>query len=120
MTLTRCLAGVLTLIVVVALLSRSGALDAVQPPADAIESPEIARELAVAAQRFIDTLEPGMQAKYLFQDAERGNFHFFPVARRGVPLKQMKEGQRHLAIALMSATLSHVGNQKVLSIMSLG
>ncbi len=91
-----------------------------QAPPDAMDSPAIAKELALAAQRFIDTLEPGMQAKYLFQDAERGNFHFFPVSRRGVPLKQLKEGQRHLALALMSATLSHVGNQKVLTIMSLG
>lgn len=120
MALKRLLAGVLTLSVIVALLSRTGAGDDVKPPAGAIESPEIARELAVAAQRFIDTLEPGMQAKYLFQDAERGNFHFFPVARRGVPLKDMKEGQRHLALALMSAGLSHVGTQKALTIMSLG
>src|SRR6185295_17643490 len=97
-------------------LSFAGAFDKVQPPPDAIESPEIARELAVAAQRFIDALEPGMQAKYLFRDAERGNFHFFPVARRGVPLKLLKEGHRHLAVALMSATLSHVGNQKALTI----
>jgi hypothetical protein len=91
-----------------------------QPPPDAIDSPEVAKELAVAAQRFLDTLEPGVQAKYLFQDAERGNFHFFPVSRRGVPLKQLKEGQRHLALALMSASLSHAGNQKALTIMSLG
>jgi hypothetical protein len=91
-----------------------------RPPPDAIDSPEIARELAQAATRFLDTLEPGMQASYLFQDAERGNFHFFPVARRGVPLKDLKEGQRHLAIALMSATLSHVGTQKALTVMSLG
>jgi hypothetical protein len=89
-------------------------------PPEASDAPEVARELAVAAQRFLDTLEPGMQAKYLFQDAERGNFHFFPVSRRGVPLKDLKEGQRHLALALMSATLSHVGAQKALTIMSLG
>jgi hypothetical protein len=91
-----------------------------QPPPDASDAPEIARELALSAQRFLDTLEPGVQAKYLFQDAERGNFHFFPVSRRGVPLKQLKEGQRHLALALMSATLSHIGTQKALTIMSLG
>lgn len=89
-------------------------------PPEGVDSPETARELAVAAQRFIDTLEPGQQAKYLFQDAERGNFHFFPVSRRGASLKQLKEGQRHLALALMSATLSHTGNQKALTIMSLG
>src|SRR5437870_1338354 len=108
------------LIAVVGLLALAAYAGREQPPPDAIDAPEIAKELAVAAQRFIDTLEPGMQAKYLFQDAERGNFHFFPVSRRGVPLKQLKEGQRHLVLALMSATLSHVGNQKALTIMSLG
>lgn len=110
----------LLMIAAVGLLTLAAYAGREQPPPDAIDSPEIAKELFVAAQRFVDTLEPGMQAKYLFQDAERGNFHFFPVSRRGVPLKQLKEGQRHLALALMSATLSHVGNQKVLTIMSLG
>jgi Protein of unknown function (DUF3500) len=114
------LARVLLLLGVVGLLAVVGNAGRDRPPPGAIDAPEIAKELAVAAQRFIDTLEPNMQAKYLFQDAERGNFHFFPVSRRGVPLKQLKEGQRHLALALMSATLSHVGNQKALTIMSLG
>ena len=107
-------------LVAVALWSVVGADEPVDPPANAIESKEVAQELAITAQRFIDALEPGMQAKYLFQDAERGNFHFFPIARRGVPLKDLKVGQQQLAYALMSATLSHVGNQKALSIMSLG
>jgi hypothetical protein len=119
MKLTRHLPRLLTLLAVVAMFSMAGALDADKPP-DAIDSPEVAQELMVAAQRFIDALDPGMQAKYLFRDAERFNFHFFPIARRGVPLKQLKEGQRHLGLALMSAALSHVGNQKALTIMSLG
>jgi hypothetical protein len=117
---SRRLARFLLLIGVFGLLALASIAGRNQPPPAAIDSPEIARELALAAQRFIDTLDSGMQAKYLFQDAERGNFHFFPVSRRGVPLKQLKEGQRHLALALMSATLSHVGNQKALTIMSLG
>lgn len=120
MKFTRCVALFLTLLAVVAVLSMAGAFDVVQPPRDAIDSREIAKELAEAAQRFIDALDPAMQAQYLFRDAERGNFHFFPIARRGVPLKQLKNGQRHLGLALMSATLSHVGNQKALTIMSLG
>lgn len=120
MKLTRRLRYFIMLIAVVALLSLAGTFDAEEPPADAIDSREVAQELTVAAQRFIDALDPDMQAKYLFRDAERGNFHFFPIARRGVPLKQLKEGQRHLGLALMSAALSHVGNQKALTIMSLG
>src|SRR5204863_7783649 len=118
--ITRRLRHFITLIAVVALLSLAGAIDTVEPPPGAIESREIARELAVTAQRFIDALEPKMQAKYLFRDAERFNFHFFPIARRGVSLKELEAGQRPLALALMSAALSHVGNQKALTIMSLG
>lgn len=89
-------------------------------PANAMESPEIAAELAVTAKQFMDALDKGMQAKYLFQDAERGNFHFFPIARRGVPLKDLKDGQRQLGYALLSSALSHTGNRKALTIMSLG
>jgi hypothetical protein len=114
------LARLLVLIASVGLVALAAHAGRDRPPPDAIDSPEVARELAVAAQRFLDSLEPGVQAKYLFQDAERGNFHFFPVARRGVALKHLKEGQRHLALALMSATLSHAGNQKALTVMSLG
>jgi hypothetical protein len=119
MELTRYLPRFLTLLAVVAMLSLTRAFE-VKPPPDAIDSPEVALELVVAAQRFIDALDPDMQAKYLFRDAERGNFHFFPIARRGVSLKQLKFGQRQLGLALMSAALSHVGNQKALTIMSLG
>jgi len=116
----RSLPFFLTLFAIVALLSLAGAFDGVKAPPDAIDSPEVAQELVVAAQRFNDALDPKLQASYLFRDAERGNFHFFPIARRGVPLKQLKVGQRQLGLALMSATLSHVGNQKALTIMSLG
>lgn len=110
----------LTVATFVLALAVTGGGEEVQPPPDAIDSREVAQELVVAAQRFMDSLEPGMQAKYLFRDAERGNFHFFPIARRGVALKELKEGQRQLGLALMSASLSHVGNQKALTIMSLG
>ncbi|MBW3540813.1 MAG: DUF3500 domain-containing protein, partial [Planctomycetes bacterium] len=89
MKFARGRSHILVLLAVVALLSMVGAEDPVERPPDAIQSPDVARELAVAAQRFIDALDPGMQAKYLFQDAERGNFHFFPIARRGVPLKDL-------------------------------
>jgi len=98
----------------------ANAEDSASPPANAISSPEIAQELAVAAERFLSTVDERLQAKFLFQDAERGNFHFFPIARRGVALKELSVGQRQLGYALLSASLSHVGNQKALGIMSLG
>ena len=117
MKLTRYL---MTLTAIVLLLSLAGAFDGVNPPPDAIDSREIAQELTVTAQRFVEALDPKMQAKYLFLDAERVNFHFFPIIRRGVSLKELKDSQRHLGMALVSAALSHVGMQKALTIMSLG
>ncbi len=119
MKFTRTLPYFAALFALLTALSISGAFDA-PPRPEAIDAPEVAQELVVTAKRFIETIERSQQAKYLFQDAERGNFHFFPVSRRGVPLKAMKDGQRHLAISLLSATLSHVGQQKAFTIMSLG
>lgn len=96
----------------------------VDPLSNSIDSPAIARELSETAQRFLAGIELDDKAKlksqFLFQDAERFNFHFFPIPRRGVPLKDLREGQRQLAIALMNGALSHVGSQKALTIMSLG
>lgn len=86
----------------------------------AIDSPEIAKEMAAVAQRFMDAVDSSLQAEYLFQDAERFNFHFFPIARRGVSLNKLSEGQKQLGYALMSSALSHAGNQKAFTIMSLG
>lgn len=90
----------------------------------AVNSPKIAKELTETALRFLAGIDNDDKAKVkgqlLFQDAERGNFHFFPIPRRGVPLKDLGVGKRHLAIALLNGALSHVGNQKALTIMSLG
>ena len=113
------------LLVAVLLLTTVGAHDSAKAPANSIDSPEIAAELTVAAQRFVNAIDADVKARrvkaqYLFKDAERGNFHFFPIPRRGVALRDLNEGQRQLAYSLMSASLSHAGNQKALTIMSLG
>lgn len=110
----------LLLLTTIVLGSLTAYHQAEQPPANSIDAPEVAQEMAVAADRFLKSLEPGMQAKYLFKDAERGNFHFFPIARRGVPLADLNAAQRQLAYALMCTGLSHDGMQKAFSIMSLG
>ena len=115
----------LTVTTAVTVLVMAGVAAPGDSPPGAIDSPEIASELAEKAQRFLAAIEPDVKARrvksqFLFQDAERGNFHFFPIARRGVPLKDLKVGQRQLGYALMNAALSQAGNQKALTIMSLG
>jgi hypothetical protein len=104
--------------------SKDSGTSTIEPHPNAIDSPKIAKELTETALRFLSGIDKDAKAKVkgqlLFQDAERGNFHFFPIPRRGVPLKDLGVGKRHLAIALLNGALSHVGNQKALTIMSLG
>src|SRR5688572_23822752 len=100
---TRRASLFLGLVALLLVSSPAAAKDKFDAPPDAIESPEIAAEFVTAAKRFIDTVPASMQAKYLFRDAERGNFHFFPIARRGVPLSSLTEGQRQLGYSLLSA-----------------
>jgi len=87
---------------------------------NAIDAPEVARELAESATQFLTALGPGMAARYHIKDEERRNFHFFPIARRGVPLKDLNEAQCQLGYSLISTALSRTGYQKTLTIMSLG
>ncbi len=71
MSFTRRCFCCLTLMAAVVSLSIAGADGPVEVPPNAIESREVAQELAVTAQRFMDSLDSAMQAKYLFQDAHR-------------------------------------------------
>jgi hypothetical protein len=54
-----------------------------------------------------------------FDDIERLNWHFTPVARRGLPLKDMTPWQQALAHALVAAGLSQTGYIQASTIMSL-
>src|SRR6476661_4020519 len=74
-----------------------------------------------AANRLLVSLTPEQRAKVVisFDDAERGNWFFTPVPRKGLTLGEMSPYQRHLATALLSAGLSQSGLMKAISIMSL-
>src|SRR4051812_14824550 len=74
-----------------------------------------------AANRFLVTLTPEQRAKatFSFEDAERVNWFFVPIERKGLPLREMSPYQKHLATALLSAGLSQSGFMKAVTIMSL-
>src|SRR4051812_34506126 len=74
-----------------------------------------------AANRFLVTLTPEQRAKatFSFEDAERVNWFFVPIERKGLPLREMNPYQKHLASALLSAGLSQSGYMKAVTIMSL-
>lgn len=81
-----------------------------------------AQEMTEAANVFMAALSPEQlrQSKFLFLDEERKNIHYFPVPRRGLPLKEMNTSQQQLAFALVSTGLSMQGYVKALTIMSIG
>ena len=62
--------------------------------------------MAAAASAFLATLDGGQRGKaqLAFDAEERFNWHFAPVPRAGLPLKQMTAPQRDAAFALL-----HVG-----------
>lgn len=74
-----------------------------------------------AAKAFLAALTTPQrqQATFDLGDAERMNWFYTPVPRKGLPLRQMQPAQRQLAIALLSAGLSQRGMIKATTIMSL-
>jgi len=77
--------------------------------------------MAEAATRFLATLDATQreQATFEYNDKERVNWHFIPRERQGLPLKEMRPDQRHLAYSLLQSPLSHAGFSKSVTIMSL-
>jgi len=74
-----------------------------------------------AALRFLAALtgEQRARATFAFDDPERLHWAYVPMAREGLPLRDMSPYQRHLASALLSAGLSQTGYIKAVTIMSL-
>lgn len=84
-------------------------------------SQEAVQEMAQAANNFLASLTTDQKSKTVFEftDAERQHWHFVPMARKGLPFKEMTPPQRLLAHALLSSGLSSRGYGKAVSIMSL-
>ena len=74
-----------------------------------------------AANRFLASLTPEQRAKatFAFGEDERQNWHFVPIERKGLALREMTPTQKHLASALLSAGLSQQGFIKAETVMSL-
>ena len=77
--------------------------------------------MAETANRFLASLTPEQRAKaaFPFEDDERQNWHFVPIERKGLALRDMTAAQKHLASALLSAGLSQQGYIKAETVMSL-
>src|SRR5499426_3900190 len=77
--------------------------------------------MAEAANKFLASLTPEQKAKASFEfgDAQRFDWHFIPRDRKGLPLKDLDENQRKLAMEFMKTGLGSAGYQKATTIMSL-
>jgi len=74
-----------------------------------------------AARAYLASLTPEERARgtFPYSSDERLNWHFVPIERKGVALREMTTAQKHLAEALFSAGLSQRGVIKAHTIMSL-
>jgi Protein of unknown function (DUF3500) len=88
------------------------------------EPTTLAGEIARAATRFLGSLDQATHATatYAFGDSERLRWHWTTPAgfpRNGLPLRDMSQEQRRLALDLLRVSVSPAGYQKALDIMSL-
>ncbi|MGN6360181.1 MAG: DUF3500 domain-containing protein [Thermomicrobiales bacterium] len=87
----------------------------------AYRAPDVARSMAEASLRFLDTLadEQRATATFPFAGDERYQWHYTPVERNGLWLKAMTQPQRDAALALFDTALSARGVRQVRQIIDL-
>jgi hypothetical protein len=80
-----------------------------------------AAAMADAANKFLASLTPEQKAKVTlnFGDENRRDWTFVPRDRKGVPLKDLNENQRKLAMDFMKTGLGASGYQRATTIISL-
>ena len=76
-----------------------------------VKAHDPAEDLAKAASAWLQSLDAPQRARaaFPFEDSERENWYYVPIARKGIPLREMTETQRALARKLITAGLSHRG-----------
>src|SRR5262245_49176659 len=88
---------------------------------DGVARMRAASAMAEAANKFLAPLTPEQKAKATldFADENRRDWTVVPRDRKGVPLKDLDENQRKLAMEFMKTGLGASGYQKATTIMSL-
>ncbi len=59
------------------------------------------------------------KAQFLFDDEERYNWHYVPMQRKGIPLKELTGKQKEFGMDLMHTALSDTGFKKSIAIINL-
>jgi hypothetical protein len=80
-----------------------------------------AQDLSRKATDFLNTLTPDLREKILFDisDAERFNFNYVPIERKGITFHDLTDAQKESAFILLRASISDQGFQKANDIMEL-
>jgi hypothetical protein len=86
-----------------------------------LQAHSAAEEMALAANRLLAALTPQQhsQAAFEFHAKQRLDWHFIPMDRNGLALKDMSPDQRQLALALLKSGSSKHGFNQATNIMSL-
>ncbi len=89
--------------------------------ARALRAPITVGRMAEAARRFVAALGDEQRAKALFAftDDDRYFWHYTPIDRNGLKLRDMDEDQRALAFALLASGLSARGERQARQIIDL-
>lgn len=74
-----------------------------------------------AAKEFLSALGPDLakKAQYPFNSEERLNWYYVPIARKGVPFKEMSEAARQAGMELLKLGLSQKGIERTETIRKL-
>lgn len=102
----------------------AAAANTTTPESTAAAEKALIAGIAQAATQFLESLDPAQreQAMYAFTNEERFRWHWTTprnVPRNGLPLTEMSETQKAAALALLQVSLSNMGFEKALNIMSL-
>lgn len=79
------------------------------------------KEVLTNTQTFLGTLTPELKsrAQFAFDDAERFNWNFVPIERKGLTFYDFSNKQRDAAMTLLKSSLSDQGYQKATAIVNL-
>src|SRR6266513_3631478 len=77
--------------------------------------------MTAVANNFLQTLSTNQKSKAQFQfdEEERSNWHFIPMDRKGIALKELNDVQRKTVMDLLHTALSDTGFQKTNAIIGL-
>ena len=85
------------------------------------QSTGVSGNMTASAIKFLQTLSPSQKAKtqFAFDNEERYNWHYTPIERKGIALRELNAAQRKAGLDLLHTALSDTGFNKTIAIIHL-